>query len=60
MDQTRGAGQYDTSIDWDYPPDPSPWSEEDREQFQKKSDELLDELRKALGKDFEIADERKF
>ncbi len=47
---------YDTSIDWDNPADSSLWSQAEQEQFQIKSDKLLDELRQELGKDFKIID----
>jgi hypothetical protein len=50
---------YDTSIDWFYPPDPSPWSPEEREQFVRKSGEVLALLKSELGEKYEILDERK-
>ena len=49
---------YDTSIDWEYPPDPSPWSAEESARFDAAADSLLAQLREALGPDFEVADER--
>lgn len=48
---------YDTSIDWNYPPDPSPWSEEERARFEDEAHKLLALLREQLGPDFEIIDE---
>ena len=48
---------YDTSIDWDYPPDPSPWSESERLQFVTASQNFLSKLREYLGAEFEIIDE---
>jgi hypothetical protein len=51
---------YDTAINWDYPPDPSPWSDEEWTRFRGETDALLGALRQALGPDFEIVDERKF
>ena len=49
---------YDTSIDWNYPPDPSQWSAEESAGFHAAADALLARLREALGPDFELADER--
>ena len=50
---------YDTSIDWSYPGDPSPWSKEERARFASEARGLLSELRNALGNEFEIRDETK-
>jgi hypothetical protein len=53
------AGErFDTSLNWDNPAGPSPWSKEDSEQFTELTDCLLDRLRVALGPSFEIRDER--
>jgi hypothetical protein len=55
----RLAGErFETSVDWDNPAGPSPWSKEDSEQFTELTDRLLDQLRVALGPSFEIQDER--
>jgi hypothetical protein len=51
---------YDTAIDWNSPSDPSLWTAEESERFQKESTELLNLLRTALEKDFEIVDERNY
>jgi len=51
------VSRYDESINWDYPPDPSPWSEEESARFSRDARELLDALRVELGPDFEIVDE---
>ncbi|HZX30097.1 MAG TPA: hypothetical protein VFF03_01980 [Rhodocyclaceae bacterium] len=48
---------YDTSIDWSYPPNPSPWSSAERSRFREASQELLSLLRQHLGPEFEIHDE---
>lgn len=48
---------YDTSIDWAYPPNPSPWSDEERSRFEKAAQRFLEELRIFLGREFEIRDE---
>jgi hypothetical protein len=49
---------FNTSIDWDYPPDPSPWSTEQWQHWTQTGDELLDRLRIELGASWEIHDER--
>lgn len=50
--------RFDTSLDWDNPAGPSPWSKEESEEFGHLTDRLLDRLRVALGSEFEIRDER--
>lgn len=59
--RTRGAAlvaQHDTSIDWDDPAGPSPWSAAERARFAADSEAFLAELRKELGTEFEVLDER--
>lgn len=48
--------RFDTSIDWSYPPAPSPWSEVERERFQVEAAGLLHALQECLGDGFEIRD----
>lgn len=48
---------YDTSLDWSYPPNPSPWSASERARFHETSQALLSALRQQLGSGFEIRDE---
>jgi len=48
---------YDTSIDWNYPPDPSPWDEAERARFNAEAQKLLMLLRDQLGPEYEIIDE---
>jgi len=55
---TRACGRFDTSLDWNNPPGPSPWSKQEWEQFKRAADELLDQLRAALSAEFEVRDER--
>jgi hypothetical protein len=54
----RACGRFDTSVDWEYPPAPSPWSKQEWEQFDCAAARLLDQLRAALGATFEVRDER--
>jgi hypothetical protein len=51
------ASWYDTSIDWNYPPDPSPWDHAERERFNNEAQKLLAVVREELGSDFEVVDE---
>ena len=53
------AAWYDTSIDWNYPPDPSPWDEAERQRFNTEVQRRLATLRVQLGPDFEIEDQSK-
>ena len=48
---------FDTSLDWEYPPNPSPWTETERTRFREASQHLLSLLREQLGSEFEIIDE---
>jgi hypothetical protein len=48
---------FDTSLDWSYPPGPSPWGVEEGAQFKAEAGELLALLRGQLGEEFEIIDE---
>lgn len=50
---------YDTSIDWDYPPDPSPWDDDEWQRFNTESQKMLTTLKEHLGTGFEIVDETK-
>jgi hypothetical protein len=49
---------YQSSIDWDYPPNPSPWPAEERERFRQRSDAALDTLRRELGDGWVVEDRR--
>ena len=45
---------HDTSLDWDHPPNPSPWSEEERARFDQAAAQMLQTVRNELGDGFEI------
>jgi hypothetical protein len=45
---------HDGGLNWDYPPDPSPWSAAGRERFEQAAGEVLSALRAELGPEFEI------
>jgi hypothetical protein len=55
--ETLGAW-HDQSLDWSYPPDPSPWTEAESERFEAAVLPLLDELRRELGAGFEVMYEK--
>jgi hypothetical protein len=48
---------YDTSINWEYPPDPSPWDDAEWERFRAEVRRVLMALREQLGPEFDIVDE---
>jgi hypothetical protein len=48
---------YDTSLNWDYPPDPGPWREAECRRFNAAAQRALDRLRTELGAAWEITDE---
>lgn len=45
---------HDQSLDWSYPPDPSPWSAEERARFDASAEELRAIIQSELGPEFEI------
>ena len=46
--------EFDTSLDWEYPPDPSPWTKEEWYDFSKL---IYEKLEKELGADYELISE---
>ena len=61
-EQTRQAGialcdRWDTSIDWDYPPNPSPWSESEKVEFYEAAEAWLLTVQQELGQAFEVINE---
>lgn len=47
---------HDQALNWDYPPDPGPWRQDECERFNQAAKELLETVRKELGEGFEIID----
>jgi hypothetical protein len=45
---------HDSALHWEYPPDPSPWSREERERFERAAAEMLTVLQIELGPRFEV------
>lgn len=50
---------YDQSINWDYPPDPGPWTAGECAAFDARARSALARLRSELGPSWTIADEMK-
>ena len=48
---------YETSIDWDYPPAPSPWTREQAIDFLNRANAAYDQLVEELGEKYEIVNE---
>jgi len=46
---------FDRSLNWEYPPDPGPWRQEECDRFNKATDELLSVMRT----EFDIVNEQK-
>jgi hypothetical protein len=49
---------YDSSVNWDYPPDPGPWDPPRESQFQEHATQVLALLRETLGAEYEVVDGR--
>jgi hypothetical protein len=45
---------HDQSLNWDYPPDPGPWSPEEYNRFEGAAIEVLQAVREELGPEFEV------
>jgi hypothetical protein len=54
----RLAAWHDLSLDPDYPPDPGPWDQAERDRFNEAAAALLGEIRTELGRDFSVVDEQ--
>ncbi|MER6631711.1 hypothetical protein ABT301_26440 [Streptomyces sp. NPDC000987] len=49
--------RYQSSIDWAYPPGPSPWSDEELRAFRQRAHAALGALRRELGEGWTVRDE---
>lgn len=47
----------DKALNWEYPPDPGPWRQEECDRFHQAARELLSTVRQELGARFEVLDE---
>src|SRR3954451_2490750 len=50
----EGSAWHDGSLDWVYPPDPSPWPPAERERFANAAAKLLADVRAELGAELEV------
>jgi hypothetical protein len=48
---------HDQALNWEYPPDPGPWRQEECERFNQAAKDLLITVRQELGEHFEVIDE---
>ena len=48
---------HDTALNWDYPPDPGPWRQDECEQFRTTLECILEKVPGELGADNELVDE---
>lgn len=46
--------EYQSKLDWEYPPNPSPWTKKQLRDFKKRSKQVYKQLRAELGKDYKI------
>jgi hypothetical protein len=49
---------YQESLNWDYPPDPGPWRQDECDRFNRASKDLLERIRFELGPNFEVIDQQ--
>ncbi|MET9605315.1 hypothetical protein ABZZ17_09620 [Streptomyces sp. NPDC006512] len=56
---TRLADLYQSSLDWDHPAGPSPWTGEQEKSFQCEADAALAALRRELGDGWTVEDRRR-
>ena len=49
---------HDTALNWEYPPDPGPWTNEEDAHFDAKANELLSVIREELGPEYEVVYEK--
>jgi hypothetical protein len=45
---------HDTSLNWEYPPDPRPWPAEEFAKFDVAANEVLTKIQSELGSDFDV------
>jgi hypothetical protein len=45
---------HDASLNWEYPPDPGPWRQAECDRFNSAVVELVDDLCRELGSEFEV------
>jgi len=48
------SGWHDKSLNWQYPPDPGPWSSEEHARFEAATLSIQHRLQNELGPEFEV------
>lgn len=51
--------EYHSYLDWEEPRNPSPWSQKQKEDFIKRANDVLEQLRLDLGRDYEVINDVK-
>lgn len=46
--------EYQDSLDWDYPPDPSPWTQAHKDDFLRRAEAAYQRVVSELGEDYEV------
>jgi hypothetical protein len=49
---------YQAALNWDYPPDPGPWHQDECDRFNRAVRELFNDLVQELGEDFDLTYEQ--
>ena len=49
--------EYSTCLNWDYPPGPSLWTEEQKSDFKKRATTVFNKMQIELGSDYELLNE---
>jgi hypothetical protein len=49
---------HDRSLNWEYPPDPGPWTADEFDRFERAASEILQVVREELGAEFEVVYKR--
>jgi hypothetical protein len=49
--------EYRGYLDWDYPPNPSPWTQKQKQDFKKRANLAYRKLTTELGSDYEVINE---
>lgn len=46
--------EYQGALNWEYPPDPSPWTQAQKDDFMLRAQEVFKRLTEELGEDHEV------
>ncbi len=52
------AEWHDTALNWDYPPHPGPWRQEECDSFKAAIEALLEDIHAELSEEYELIDEQ--